>query len=129
MGKDETNVSAIKVYFPDEKTIKVHQNRVQMCPFNFPAGNYWYGKKRASLEQPPKWVEQLLTSKETENDHDGNASTDLLGEDLLHENDCTDVIEEETVIPAQCCDVPSLTSSQPVQKTQTRVIKPPARYS
>ena len=93
VAKDETNVSAIKVYFPDEKTIKVHQNRVQMCPFNFSAGYYWHGKKRASLEQPPKWVEQLLTSKETENDHDDNASTDLCGEDLSDENDRTDVIE------------------------------------
>ena len=129
VAKDETNVSAMKVYFPDEKTIKVHQNRVQMCPFNFPAGYYWYGKKRASPEQPPKWVERLLTSKETENDHNDDASTDLRGEDLSDENDRTDVIEEETVIPAQCCDVPSPTSSQPAQKTRTRVIKPPARYS
>ena len=45
VAKDETNVSAMKVYFPDKKSIKVHQNRVQICPFNFPAGYYWYGKK------------------------------------------------------------------------------------
>ena len=34
VAKDETNVTAIKVYFPEEKSIKVHQNHVQMCPFN-----------------------------------------------------------------------------------------------
>ena len=86
-----------------KKTIKVHQNRVQICSFNFPAGYYWYGKKQASPEQPPKWVERLLTSKETENDHNNDTSTDLRGEDLSNENDCTDMIEGETVIPVQCC--------------------------
>ena len=73
---------------------------MQMCPFNFPAGYNWYGKKQASPEQPPKWVEQLLTSKETENNHNDDAFTDLRGEDLSDENDRTDVIAEETVIPA-----------------------------
>ena len=71
----------------------------------------------------------IINIRGTENDHNDNASTDKRDEDLSDENDRTDVIEEETVIPSQCCDVPSPTSSQPVQKTRTRVIKPPVHYS
>ena len=127
MTKDGTNVTATKVYFPDEKSIKVHQSRVQMCPFNLPAGYYWYGQKRTSPGRPPKWVEQLLT-KGTGDEQNGDAPIDQLGQDSPDENDCTDVTQEEVVMPVQRCDGPTLTS-QPVQRTRTRVIKPPARYS
>ena len=30
------------------------------CPFNFPAGFYWYGGNSKGPGKPPKWVEQLL---------------------------------------------------------------------
>ena len=121
MAKDETNVSATKVYFPDEKSIKVHQNQVQICPFNFPAGYYWYGKKRASPGRPPKWVEQLLTSKETEHDHDDDATVDPCGDD--HQDE-----EDATVDPCDEDHRDKDDRTEPVQRSQTRVIKPPARY-
>ena len=38
VAKDKTNITAKRVYFPDEKSIKIHQSQVQMCPFNFSAG-------------------------------------------------------------------------------------------
>ena len=41
---NETNiyVSAVKVYFPQETRVKVHQNHVKLCPDGFLAGFYWY---------------------------------------------------------------------------------------
>ena len=142
VAKDETNVTATRVYFPDEKSIKIHQSRVQMCPFNFPAGYYWYGKKRTSPGRPPKWVEQLLSTSGTGDEHNDDASIDQhgpdenedasmdqQGQDSPDENDGTDVTVEEAVIPVQYCDIPTFTLSQPVQRTRTRVIKPPSRYS
>ena len=58
---DETNVTAVKVYFPLEDAIKVHQNRVKSCPGGFLAGYYWYGNKRKGPGRPPKWVEKVLS--------------------------------------------------------------------
>ena len=142
VAKDETNITATRVYFPDEKSIKIHQSRVQMCTFNFPAGYYWYGKKQTSPGRPPKWVEQLLSTSETGDEYNDDASIDQHGPDENEdasmdqqgqnspdENDGTDVTEEEAVIPIQCCDIPTFTLSQPVQRIRTRVIKPPSRYS
>ena len=40
------DVTAIKVYFPEDSSIQVHQTRVTPCPSEFPAGYYWYGGKR-----------------------------------------------------------------------------------
>ena len=140
VAKDETNITATRVYFPDEKSIKIHQSRVQMCPFNFPERYYWYGKKRTSPGRSPKWVEQLLSTSGTGDEHNDNAfkdqhgpdenenaSMDQQGQDSPDENDCTDVTEEEVVMPVQCCNIPTFTSSQPVQRIRTRVIKPPSR--
>ena len=58
---NKTNVTAVKVYFPEEKQIQVHQNRVKPCPDCFPAGYYWYGSKRVGPGRPPKWVDHVLT--------------------------------------------------------------------
>ena len=60
---NETNVTAVKVYFPGEQQIKVHQNRIKPCPDGFPAGYYWYGSRRVGPGRPPKWVEKVLSSK------------------------------------------------------------------
>ena len=57
---DETNVTAVKVYFPREDHVKVHQTRVKPCPDGFMAGYYWYGNKRKGPGRPPKWVENIL---------------------------------------------------------------------
>ena len=46
---NETNVTAVKVYFPREDPIQVHQLRVKPCPRGFTAGYYWYGSKRRDL--------------------------------------------------------------------------------
>ena len=57
-----TGVVCIKVYFPEERKLHVHQSRVCSCPQAFPAGYYWYGGKRKGPGRPPKWVDRLLQS-------------------------------------------------------------------
>ena len=39
----DPDVSVVKVYFPQDPGIWVHQSRVKSCPPSFPAGFYWYG--------------------------------------------------------------------------------------
>ena len=58
---DDTNLTAVKVYFPREDAIKVHQTRAKPCPEGFMAGYYWYGSKRKGPGRPPKWVEDVLS--------------------------------------------------------------------
>ena len=59
MKLTDTDITAIKIYFPKDGTIKIHQNRVSPCPLGFPAGCYWYGEthKCPSL---PKWAASLF---------------------------------------------------------------------
>ena len=42
---NDTDLTAKKVYFPNETQIQVHQTRVKPCPGGFLAGYYWYGSK------------------------------------------------------------------------------------
>ena len=65
LSKEEPDITVAKVYFPQDKTIRVHMSRVTPCPSEFPPGFYWYGTKRHSPGRPPKWVQQLL-SKDAE---------------------------------------------------------------
>ena len=59
-ARPDPDVCAIKVYFPQDDEIKVHQSRVKACPPNFPAGFYWYGGRRRGPGRPPKWVASLM---------------------------------------------------------------------
>ena len=40
----DLDVCLVKVYFPQDQEIQVHQSRVKACPVNFPSGFYWYKK-------------------------------------------------------------------------------------
>ena len=42
---NDPDQSMVKVYFPQDQSIQVHQSRVKVCPPNFPSGFYWYGGK------------------------------------------------------------------------------------
>jgi len=64
IGKMDPDVTVCKVYFPEQGTIQVHQQRIQICPFQFPAGYYWYGAKSVGPGRPPKWVDRMLESRE-----------------------------------------------------------------
>ena len=54
------DVSVVKVYFPQEKQIMIHQSTVKQYPVNFPAGFYWYGGKQKAQGGTPTWVQNLL---------------------------------------------------------------------
>ena len=41
-----TGAVCMKVYFPQDGSVRVHQSRVCACPPGFLAGYYWYGGKR-----------------------------------------------------------------------------------
>ena len=58
----------VKVYFPQEAEICIHQERVKKCPSNFPAGFYWYGRHRRGPGRPPKWVQSLLEGDNRKNE-------------------------------------------------------------
>ena len=58
----QPDVTAVKVYRPQDPTLKVHQTRIAPCPEQFPAGYFWYGGKRAGPGRPPKWVKKLLSA-------------------------------------------------------------------
>ena len=51
-------MTAVKVFFPDEPPIQVHQLRVCACPPNLPAGFYWYGGRRKSAGTIPRWLQK-----------------------------------------------------------------------
>ena len=57
----------MKVYYPQEGKLRVHQSRVCVCPQEFSAGFYWYGGKRKGPGCPPKWVDRLLQSGSADN--------------------------------------------------------------
>jgi len=40
---NDPDAVAVKVYFPREEPMNVHQLRVTLFPHDFPAGYYWYG--------------------------------------------------------------------------------------
>ena len=67
---NETNVTAVKVYFPREDPIQL---RVKPCPRGFTAGYYWYGSKRKGPGRPPRWVRDVLAGQDSSNPHDSLA--------------------------------------------------------
>ena len=56
-GRD---VTVTRLYFSGQP-IQVHLKRVMRYPPHLPAGFYWYGQKLKYSDQPPKWVEDLLS--------------------------------------------------------------------
>ena len=45
---------------PSRAPSKYIDNECFYCPSGFPAGYFWYGKRRHGLERPFKWVQKLL---------------------------------------------------------------------
>lgn len=84
---NDTNVTAVKVYFPLEDPIQVYQNRVKPCPDGFTAGFYWYGGKRRGPGRPPRWVETVLSTDSPSEIEETVLSTDLPSEIELPETD------------------------------------------
>ena len=60
VSRNDPDLTVTKVYYPQEGSIQIHQERVCFCPPEFPAGYFWYGKRRHVVGRPPKWVQALL---------------------------------------------------------------------
>ena len=61
--RNDLDITATKVYFPQEGQIQVHQQRVVRCPPELVAGYYWYGAKQRSKDKVPQWVENLIKAR------------------------------------------------------------------
>ena len=72
VSHENPDVTVVKIYFPQETQIRIHQTRVTPCPDDFPAGYYWYGRKQHSPGRPPRWLETLL---DTVNENEENGSS------------------------------------------------------
>ena len=56
---DGPDVTAIKVYFPEKKSIHIHRSRVQPSPAGFPAGYYYYGNNQRGPGHYPRWIDAM----------------------------------------------------------------------
>jgi len=94
------DVTAVKVYYPQDGQIQVHLSRVMECPPEFPAGYYWYGGKRHGSGCSPKWVDRLLAnSNDVSTDRDAGIDPDdhcPIDEDLDSEEPSS--VEEDTML-------------------------------
>ena len=66
---NDSDLSLIKVYFPQDQAIQVHQSRIKTCPLNFPSGFYWYGGKRRGSGRPLMGVSKVLNSLNSDQDY------------------------------------------------------------
>jgi len=62
-GINSPDISVLKVYYPQDKQITVHQSRVKYCPAAFPASFYWYGGRQKGSEQLPEDVDNGTASQ------------------------------------------------------------------
>ena len=56
----DPDVLVTKVYFPQYRTLQVHQSRVKACPPKFPPAFYWYGGRRSGPGRTPRWLSQMI---------------------------------------------------------------------
>jgi hypothetical protein len=80
------DVTAQKVYFPEDGQIQIHQSRVSDCPPGFPAGYYWYGENQKGLGRPPRWVQKLLTTDSTQCDPEQSENLSNDSDEILPES-------------------------------------------
>ena len=57
---NDPDVTVVKVYFPEEGLLQVHQLRICQCPSGLPVGFYWYGKTWKSSGRVPQWAERIV---------------------------------------------------------------------
>ena len=81
--RDDPDVTVVKVYFPEEGPLQVHQSRVCPCPPALPVGFYWYGGTRKSAGRVPGWVTTLLeNAQQSPAVHDCSQSDEESSPDL-----------------------------------------------
>ena len=89
---NDPDITVVKVFFPDDGPIQVHQSRACMCPEQLPAGFYWYGGNRKSAGKVPKWVDRLLSQGDV--NPEAVDGPDIIREETLSEATPFDAREE-----------------------------------
>lgn len=121
----ETGITAVKVYAPQEPPIKVHLSRVTRCPSGFPAGNWWYGSRRAGPGRPPKWIDRYVASQDMNGSTGSSQDTvpQTTNEcDQLGDNEEESMLANEVAIPP--VEQPmSITAAADAQEHQLMVDK------
>ena len=92
---NDTNFTAVNVYFPRETPIQVHQMRVKPCPDGFLSGYYSYGGKRQGPGRPPRWVQTILSGDASQTDDDSRIEHDATVEPSIDDDPATGLDVQE----------------------------------
>ena len=66
ISRNDPDVTAVKIFFPTNAPIQVHQSRVNKCPPSFPNDFYWYGGGRSKPGRPTKKIQEQLEAIDAE---------------------------------------------------------------
>ena len=121
---NDPDITVVKVFFPDDGPIQVHQSRACMCPEQLPAGFYWYGDIRKSAGKVPKWVDRLLSQGDV--NPEAVDGPDIIREETLSEATPSDALDESDVLDG-CGSSDGAVSTLPSK--ETTVQPAPVSYS
>ena len=85
---NDPDVTAVKIFFPTDPPIQVHQSRVNKCPPSFPSDFYWYGGKKSKPGRPTKRIQKQREAIDTELRQLYNTTTTDDTTSKVEENDC-----------------------------------------
>ena len=66
ISRDDPDITAVKIFFPTDPPIQVHQSRVNKCPPSFPNDFYWYGGRKSKPGRPSKKIQKQLEAIDAE---------------------------------------------------------------
>ena len=89
--RNDPDITATKVYSPQEGQIQVHQQRVARCPPELVARYCWYGAKQQSKGKVPQWVENLIKARTN------NTDVEIINSDKVDNKDAEHTEELETL--------------------------------
>ena len=122
IAKNDPDMTMVRVYFPEEGQIQVHQSRVCSCPPHLPAGFYWYGGNRKSQGRVPQWVQNLFCNEQDEQNSDQEVS-----ESSASAESAMELEDEESSAPEP--DTNSEAEPQPMVKCRVPLPSAEGRYS
>ena len=116
----DPDILLTKVYFPQDRTIQVHQSRVKVCPPKFPAVFYWYGGRRRGPGRPPRSVSKVLDAHMS-----GEADTTSGDPDATSDSGVD--VDDRAIASAQEASVPETVhvSSDTNDTNAANTIQPP----
>ena len=127
ISKNDTDVTVMKIYFPDDPQTQVHLSRVQPCPPSFPRSFYWYGGKRTGPGHPPKWIKNRLKQIEaTLNKPPEVATTEVsVAKPTLNQENADNIDKTLTTISADKDECRLKNEQKPTMATKTTISEQP----